>query len=30
VPIVEPEVDIHCPQKAKAEELLKVDLDRSR
>jgi fructose-bisphosphate aldolase class I len=23
VPIVEPEVDIHCPQKAKAEELLK-------
>jgi fructose-bisphosphate aldolase class I len=24
VPIVEPEVDIHCPDKAKAEELLKV------
>ena len=24
VPIVEPEVDIHCPQKAKAEELLKA------
>jgi fructose-bisphosphate aldolase class I len=24
VPIVEPEVDIHCPEKAKAEELLKV------
>ena len=23
VPIVEPEVDIHCPQKARAEELLK-------
>jgi fructose-bisphosphate aldolase, class I len=23
VPIIEPEVDIHCPQKAKAEELLK-------
>ena len=22
VPIVEPEVDIHCPEKAKAEELL--------
>src|SRR5215510_15023254 len=26
VPIVEPEVDIHCPQKAKAEELLKAAL----
>ena len=26
VPIVEPEVDIHCPQKAKAEELLKSAL----
>jgi fructose-bisphosphate aldolase class I len=26
VPIVEPEVDIHCPEKAKAEELLKVAL----
>jgi fructose-bisphosphate aldolase class I len=26
VPIVEPEVDIHCPEKAKAEELLKADL----
>src|SRR6185295_1965704 len=24
VPIVEPEVDIHCPQKAKAEELLRA------
>jgi fructose-bisphosphate aldolase class I len=24
MPIVEPEVDIHCPQKAKAEELLKA------
>ena len=24
VPIIEPEVDIHCPQKAKAEELLKT------
>jgi fructose-bisphosphate aldolase, class I len=24
VPIVEPEVDIHCPEKAKAEELLKA------
>jgi fructose-bisphosphate aldolase class I len=26
VPIVEPEVDIHCPDKAKAEELLKAGL----
>src|SRR5947209_9742245 len=26
VPIVEPEVDIHCPGKAKAEELLKAAL----
>lgn len=26
VPIVEPEVDIHCPEKAKAEELLKAGL----
>jgi fructose-bisphosphate aldolase, class I len=26
VPIVEPEVDIHCPDKAKAEELLKTAL----
>lgn len=26
VPIVEPEVDIHCPEKAKAEELLKSQL----
>jgi fructose-bisphosphate aldolase class I len=26
VPIVEPEVDIHCPQKAQAEELLKAAL----
>ena len=24
VPIVEPEIDIHCPEKAKAEELLKA------
>ncbi len=24
IPIVEPEVDIHCPEKAKAEELLKT------
>jgi fructose-bisphosphate aldolase class I len=26
VPIVEPEVDIHCPEKARAEELLKAGL----
>ena len=26
VPIVEPEVDIHCPQKAKAEALLKESI----
>src|SRR6266567_4679489 len=26
LPIVEPEVDIHCPEKAKAEELLKAAL----
>jgi fructose-bisphosphate aldolase class I len=26
VPIIEPEVDIHCPQKAKAEDLLKEAL----
>ena len=26
VPIIEPEVDIHCPEKAKAEALLKVAL----
>ena len=26
VPIVEPEVDIHCPEKAKAEELLKTTI----
>jgi len=26
VPIVEPEVDIHCPEKAKAEELLRAAL----
>jgi fructose-bisphosphate aldolase class I len=26
VPIVEPEVDIHCPDKAKAEELLKAGI----
>ena len=28
VPIVEPEVDIHCPEKAKAEELLKAAILR--
>ena len=27
VPIVEPEVDIHCPDKAKAEELLKKSIN---
>lgn len=26
VPIIEPEVDIHCPEKAKAEALLKTEL----
>jgi fructose-bisphosphate aldolase class I len=26
VPIVEPEVDIHCPEKAKAEDLLKASI----
>jgi len=26
VPIIEPEVDIHCPDKAKAEEVLKAAL----
>jgi fructose-bisphosphate aldolase class I len=26
VPIIEPEVDIHCPEKAKAEELLKTEI----
>ncbi len=26
VPIIEPEVDIHCPEKARAEELLKASL----
>jgi fructose-bisphosphate aldolase class I len=26
VPIIEPEVDIHCPDKAKAEELLKAEI----
>jgi fructose-bisphosphate aldolase, class I len=26
VPIIEPEVDIHCPEKGKAEELLKAAL----
>ena len=26
VPIIEPEVDIHCPDKAKAEQLLKAEL----
>ena len=26
VPIIEPEVDIHCPEKAKAEQLLKADI----
>ena len=28
LPIVEPEVDIHCPEKAKAEELLKAAILR--
>ncbi|HYZ75396.1 MAG TPA: class I fructose-bisphosphate aldolase, partial [Chthoniobacterales bacterium] len=26
VPIIEPEVDIHCPEKAKAEDLLKAGI----
>jgi fructose-bisphosphate aldolase class I len=26
VPIIEPEVDIHCPEKAKAEQLLRAEL----
>jgi fructose-bisphosphate aldolase class I len=26
VPIIEPEVDIHCPQKAEAEELLRTEI----
>jgi fructose-bisphosphate aldolase, class I len=26
VPIIEPEVDIHCPDKAEAEKLLKADI----
>jgi fructose-bisphosphate aldolase class I len=26
VPIIEPEVDIHCPEKSKAEELLKANI----
>ena len=26
IPIIEPEVDIHCPEKAKAEELLKAGI----
>ncbi len=26
VPIIEPEVDIHCPEKAKAEDLLKAEI----
>ena len=26
VPIIEPEVDIHCPEKSKAEELLKAGI----
>jgi fructose-bisphosphate aldolase class I len=26
VPIIEPEVDIHCPEKSRAEELLKADI----
>ncbi|HEY7671886.1 MAG TPA: fructose bisphosphate aldolase [Gammaproteobacteria bacterium] len=26
VPIIEPEVDIHCPEKAKAEQLLKAEI----
>ena len=28
VPILEPEVDIHCPEKEKAEELLKAELKK--
>lgn len=28
VPIIEPEVDIHCPEKEKAEELLKIELKK--
>jgi fructose-bisphosphate aldolase class I len=28
VPIVEPEIDIHCPEKAKAEELVKAAILR--
>jgi fructose-bisphosphate aldolase class I len=28
VPIIEPEVDIHCPDKAKAEELLKAEISK--
>jgi fructose-bisphosphate aldolase class I len=28
VPIIEPEVDIHCPEKARAEELLKAAIFR--
>lgn len=28
IPIVEPEVDIHCPDKAQAESLLKVELQK--
>src|SRR6202044_3354230 len=26
VPIIEPEVDIHCPEKSRAEELLKANI----
>jgi fructose-bisphosphate aldolase class I len=26
IPIIEPEIDIHCPDKARAEELLKANL----
>jgi fructose-bisphosphate aldolase class I len=26
VPIIEPEVDIHCPEKSRAEELLKINI----
>lgn len=29
VPIIEPEVDIHCPDKAEAEDLLKADMMKS-
>jgi len=29
VPIIEPEVDIHCPEKAKAEDLLKTGITKA-